>query len=383
MTDNNRRPRRARDLGIVVGALPTGPLNAITDVPGVRVGHTTIVDAPRLHTGVTAIVPDALGPDRRSLPCGLFVGNGFGKLVGATQVAELGAIETPILLTATLSAFRAADALVTHVLASPGHEETRTLNPVVGETNDGRLSDIRARPVTEAHVLAALDGATPGLPDEGCVGAGTGTMALGFKGGIGTSSREVGGRTVGVLVQSNFSGTLTVRGVPIVADGGSAAIAESPVTEPAPDAARPQPEGNSCMIVVATDAPLDARQLGRVARRAVFAMARVGSDFTSGSGDYALAFSTHGAPPSGSTPGAPPSGSGQDAAAGSVDDGDLDPVFAATMDAVEEALLNSLLTATTTVGHRGTATAVPHDLVLGRLRAAGVLPQPSTTGPVS
>lgn len=364
MSDNGQRPRRARDLGIVVGPLPTGPHNALTDVPGVRVGHTTIVDAPRLHTGVTAIVPDALGPDRRTLPCGLFVGNGFGKLVGATQVAELGAIETPILLTSTLSAFRAADALVTYMLASPGHEETRTLNPVVGETNDGRLSDIRARPVTEAHVLAALDGATAGPPDEGCVGAGTGTTALGFKGGIGTSSRLVGGWTVGVVVQSNFSGTLTVRGVPVPADGAPA---------PSP-AAADEPEGNSCMIVVATDAPLDARQLGRVARRAVFAMARVGSDFAGGSGDYALAFST---------PGAPSSGSAGDAAAGSVPERDLDPVFAAAMDAVEEALLNSLLTATTSVGHRGSATAVPHDLVTSRLRAAGVLPQPSAGTPAS
>jgi D-aminopeptidase len=351
-----------------VGPLPTGPHNALTDVPGVRVGHTTIVDAPRLHTGVTAIVPDALGPGRRSLPCGLFVGNGFGKLVGATQVAELGAIETPILLTATLSAFRVADALVTYMLAQPGHEETRTLNPVVGETNDGRLSDIRARPVAEAHVLAALDGATSGPPDEGCVGAGTGTMALGFKGGIGTSSRVVDGWTVGALVQANFSGTLTVRGVPIPADGADVA--------PPSDQ---QPEGNSCMIVVATDAPLDARQLGRVARRAVFAMARVGSDFAGGSGDYALAFST---------PGAPPSGSGVAAAGGSaagrnLAEGGLDPIFAATMDAVEEALLNALLTATTTVGHRGTATAVPHDLVLSRLRAAGVLPQPSAPTPAS
>ncbi|WP_285105215.1 P1 family peptidase [Promicromonospora sp. MEB111] len=366
MTNHSRQPRRVRDLGIVVGPVSTGPLNAITDVPGVRVGHTTIVDPPRLHTGVTAIVPDALEQGRSSLPCGLFVGNGFGKLIGATQVAELGAVETPILLTATLSAFRAADALVTHVLAGPGHEETRTLNPVVGETNDGRLSDIRARPITEAHVLAALDGATSGLPGEGCVGAGTGTMALGFKGGIGTSSRVVGGWTVGVLVQSNFSGTLTVRGVPIRADDGGAPAAAAPPAPGAPDVAALQPEGNSCMIVVATDAPLDARQLGRVARRAVFAMARVGSDFAGGSGDYALAFSTPGAP-----------------ASGSVDDADLDPVFAATMDAVEEALLNSLFMATTTVGHRGTATAVPHALVLDRLRAAGVLPQPSTTGPVS
>jgi D-aminopeptidase len=362
MSDNGQRPRRARDLGIVVGPLATGTLNAITDVPGVRVGHTTIVDAPRLHTGVTAIVPDALGPDRRTLPCGLFVGNGFGKLVGATQVAELGAIETPILLTTTLSAFRAADALVTYMLASPGHGETRTLNPVVGETNDGRLSDIRARPLTEAHVLAALDGATAGPPDEGCVGAGTGTMALGFKGGIGTSSRLVGDWTVGALVQSNFSGTLTVGGVPIPADAAR--------TPPSAD----EPEGNSCMIVVATDAPLDARQLGRVARRAVFAMARVGSDFASGSGDYALAFST---------PSAPPSGSAGDATGGSTAERDLDPLFAATMDAVEEALLNSLLTATTTVGHRGTATAVPHDLVVSRLHAAGVVVQPSAGAPAS
>ncbi|GGM22672.1 P1 family peptidase [Promicromonospora citrea] len=341
MTDA-QEPRRARELGIVVGSLPTGPHNALTDVPGVRVGHTTVADPPRLHTGVTAIVPDALGPGRRSLPCGLFVGNGFGKLVGATQLAELGAIETPVLLTATLSAFRAADALVTHVLAGPGHEATRTLNPVVGETNDGLLSDVRARPVTEAHVFAALDGATGGPVAEGCVGAGTGTTALGFKGGIGTASRLVEGWTVGVLVQSNFSGTLTVRGVPIPAD----------------DAA-PVPEGNSCMIVLATDAPLDARQLGRVARRAVFAMARVGSDFAGGSGDYALAFGVPGG--AGDTP--PP------------DDAALDPVFRATMDAVEEALLNSLFTATTTVGHRGTAVAVPHERVLRRLREAGAIPR--------
>ncbi|MBA8806776.1 P1 family peptidase [Promicromonospora sukumoe] len=376
---NQQQPRRVRDLGIVVGARPPGVLNAITDVPGVRVGHTTIVDAPRLHTGVTAIVPDALGATRRSLPCGLFVGNGFGKLIGATQVVELGAIETPILLTATLSAFRAADALVTHVLATPGHEETRTLNPVVGETNDGRLSDIRARPVTEAHVLAALGGATSGLPGEGCVGAGTGTMAPGFKGGIGTSSRRVGDWTVGALVQSNFSGTLTVRGVPIMPDDGAVPVAATSsasaaagrgATGDAPADPR-QPEGNSCMIVVATDAPLDARQLGRVARRAVFAMARVGSDFAGGSGDYALAFSTADTP------------SSDREAPGRVDDGDLDPVFVATTEAVEEALLNSLFMATTTVGHRGTATAVPHDLVLDRLRAAGVLPQPWAAGPAS
>lgn len=331
-----------RDLGLTVGSLPTGERNAITDVAGARVGHTTLRDGRRVNTGVTVVVPDQLGRERRTLPCGLFVGNGFGKLVGATQLVELGAIETPIVLTATLSAFRAADALLTHMLTRPGYEDVRTLNPVVGETNDGFLSDIRARPITEAHVLAAIDGATSERPAEGCVGAGTGTSALGFKGGIGTSSRVVdaGGapRVVGVLVQSNFSGTLTVRGVPVE-----------------PVETTPSVDGNSCMIVVATDAPLDARRLGRVARRAVFAMGRVGADFAGGSGDYALAFTT--AEPDDRL----------------LADADLDPVFAATMDAVEEALLASVLAATTTVGHRGTAHAVPHDLVVERLHAAGRL----------
>lgn len=345
------RPRPTpRELGIVVGDLPTGEHDALTDVPGVRVGHTTLHEGDRVHTGVTAVVPDVLGrgPGQRpSLPCGLAVGNGYGKLVGATQVAELGEIETPLLLTATLSAFRAADALVTHVLGRPGYEQVRSLNPVVGETNDGFLSDIRARPVTEEHVLAALDGAAPGPVAQGCVGAGTGTAALGYKGGIGTASRvvtgEAGSWTVGALVQSNFSGTLTVRGVPMPAVD---------LLGPAnPGGQRPD-DGNSCMIVVATDAPLDARRLDRVARRAVFAMGRVGAGYTHGSGDYALAFTT------------------ADPATPLVADAGLDPFFAATMDAVEEALLASVLTATTTVGHRGTCHAVPAAAVLRRLRAA-------------
>ncbi|MEL7976055.1 P1 family peptidase [Isoptericola sp. F-RaC21] len=341
-----------RELGVVVGGLPTGTANAITDVAGVRVGHTTLHEGERLHTGVTAVVPDALGArpgQRRTLPCGMFVGNGFGKLVGATQLEQLGAIETPIVLTATLSAFRAADALVTHVLAWPGYEEVRSLNPVVGETNDGYLSDIRARPITEADVLAALDGATDGPVAQGCVGAGAGTSALGYKGGVGTSSRrvEVAGetRTVGALVQSNFSGTLTVRGVPLPA-------AELLEPSAAPAA---HPDGNSCMIVVATDTPLDARRLERVARRAVLAMGRVGSDFAHGSGDYGLAFTTAG-------PDVP-----------LVPDDGLDPLFAAAMDAVEEALLASVFTATTTVGHRGTRHELPHDRALERLRAAGAV----------
>ncbi|MFE5308998.1 P1 family peptidase [Isoptericola sp. NPDC056605] len=357
-----------RELGVVVGGLPTGPANAITDVPGVRVGHTTLHEGEHLHTGVTAVVPDALGAgpgQRRALPCGLFVGNGYGKLVGATQLEQLGAIETPILLTATLSAFRAADALVTHVLAWPGYEDARTLNPVVGETNDGYLSDIRARPITEAHVLAALDGATSGPVEQGCVGAGAGTAALGYKGGIGTSSRrvDVAGRprTVGVLVQSNFSGTLTVQGVPLPAadllgtESISSAVPRAEEIDAVPKGSGPA-EGNSCMIVVATDAPLDARRLERVARRAVFAMGRVGSDFAHGSGDYGLAFTT------------------ADPADPLVPDDALDPLFAAATDAVEEALLASVFTATTTVGHRGTRHALPHDRALGRLRAAGWSP---------
>ncbi|MEU4781837.1 P1 family peptidase [Micromonospora sp. NPDC023633] len=346
-----QEPRRGRDLGIVVGTLPTGPLNAVTDVPGVRVGHTTLVDGSSIRSGVTAIVPDQL-TDRRSLPAGLFVGNGHGKMVGSTQVAELGEIETPVVLTATLSTFRAADALVTYMLRQPGREAVESLNPVVAETNDGFLSDIRARPVRAEHVLGALAEARGGLPAEGAVGAGTGTAALGFKAGIGTSSRLAttsgGTVTVGVLVQANFSGVLRVSGVPIRPE-------QVGVPTPPPPR-RPEQPGNSCVIVVATDGRLDARQLGRVARRAIFAMALVGSDFAGGSGDYALAFSTAET----RTPTAPES--------------DLEPVFAAVLEAVEEALLNSLFMARTTVGVKGRVRyAVPHDRMLDLLRAHRVV----------
>lgn len=335
---------RVDELPLAPGPYARGAANAITDVPGIRVGHTTVLDGD-LRTGVTAVVPDALGAQRRWLPAGLFVGNGFGKLIGATQVHELGAIETPVLLTSTLSAFRVADALVAHVLSWPGYEDVTTLNPVVGETNDGFLSDIRARALTAEHVVHAVTSAAAGTVAEGCVGAGTGTTALGYKGGVGTSSRVVaaGGAdaTVGALVQSNFGGVLTVAGVPMPAEE----LLGHPGVETT---------GNSCMVVVATDAPVDARQLGRVARRAVFAMARVGATFAHGSGDYALAFSV--------ADGAP------------VGDALLDPLFGATMDAVEEALLNSVLAATTTHGFRGAvAHAVPADVVRSRLRAAGVL----------
>ena len=283
--------------------------NAITDVPGVLVGHTTVRRPPEIHTGVTAIVPAGIGP-HHPVPAGLFVGNGFGKLVGATQLAELGLLESPVVLTSTLSAFRAADALVTWMLDQPENADVTTFNPVVGECNDGYLSDIRARPVTEAHVLDAIATAAPGPVEQGCVGAGTGTVALGYKAGIGTASRRLGEHTLGVLVQANFGGTLR--------------------RQPSPD---PTDDAGSCVIVAATDLPLDARQLGRLARRLVFALGRVGAAYAHGSGDYGIAFAT--------TRGQP------------VADADLSPLFEAALDATEEAVLNSLLAATTTTGRLG------------------------------
>jgi D-aminopeptidase len=332
MSDDWRR--RARELGLHAGSLEPGPLNAITDVTGVRVGQTTVIDGANIRTGVTAVVPDALDRAGGMLPAGLFVGNGFGKLTGATQLAELGTIETPVVLTGTLSAFRAADALVTYMLGLPGNERLITVNPVVGETNDGYLSDIRARPITEQHVLTAVTSAGGGPVEQGCVGAGTGTAALGFKAGIGSASRlaelaDGSAATVGALVQSNFSGTLTVLGVRIDPREALASGRHAPGTGSEQD----QPEGNSCMIILAVDRPLDARQLTRVAKRAVYAMGSVGADFAPGSGDYAIAFSTVQGQPQGQPFGQP------------VSDAALGPIFSATLEAVAEALLNSLLMA--------------------------------------
>jgi D-aminopeptidase len=347
---------RARELGIVPGSLPPGQYNAITDVPGVRVGHTTLVEGTDIRTGVTAIVHDGL-TGSQTLNAGLAVGNGYGKIVGTTQVSELGVIETPVVLTATMCTFRAADALVSYMLSLPGNEKLETVNPVVAETNDGFLSDIRRRPVTEEHVLAALRGATSGPVAEGAVGAGTGTWALGFKAGIGTSSRMVdcgatgGPVTIGALVQANFGGTLTVLGVPVPPE---------PAGSEAPSALGLASQergghGNSCVIVLATDAPLDSRRLGRVARRSLVGMARTGSDFSGRSGDYALAFST--APPAEPLP-----------------DSALDPLFVAAIDVTEEAILNSLLASGTVTGFRGHVRhAVPLDRVRELCRARGVL----------
>ena len=363
------------------GRLPTGAVNAITDVPGIRVGHATLIEGTGIRTGVTAVVHDELLPrgdehghtpqlpGTRKLAAGLSVFNGFGKMVGSTQVAELGTIETPVLLTATLSVFRVADALLSYLRERYGDEAPGTLNPVVAETNDGYLSDIWARPITAGHVRMALDTAAGGPVAEGCVGAGTGTGALGFKAGIGTSSRVAGSVTLGVLVQANFSGELTVLGAPVPATG----------TEREPG---PADRGNSCVIVLATDAALDSRQLERVASRAFAGMARVGSDFSGGSGDYALAISTvRPASAAGRTAESEPAAAegGPAAAKASsvtatasagypVPDKDLDLLFQAAIEATEEAILNSLFMAVTTTGFRGHVRhAVPLDEVVARL----------------
>ena len=360
-----RTRTRARELGLGVGTLPTGPLNAVTDVPGVRVGHRTVRPSPDVHSGVTAVVPGEVSP-RAPLPAGVFRGNGYGKFLGSTQVEELGLIETPVLLTSTLSAFRAADALVGWMLERPDCADVLSLNPVVGECNDGHLSDIRSRPVGEADVRAALDGARSGPVAEGCVGGGTGLGALGFKAGMGTSSRRVGladGRTVtlGALVQANFGGVLRVGGTTVTpADVGLAATpAPAPDDDSESQAAEGQAaEAGSCVVVLATDAPLDARQLARLARRGVFALARTGAGYGHGSGDYGLAFSTHGPA---SREALPP-----------VPDPALDPLFEAVLDSVEEAVLGSLLAAVTTTGvHGHTLHALPADALAAHLAAPG------------
>jgi D-aminopeptidase len=338
---------RARELGIVPGVLPPGPVNAITDVPGIRVGHATLIEGSDIRTGVTAIVHDAL-TGRSTLPAAAFAFNGFGKMVGSTQVDELGEVETPVLLTSTLATFTVADALVGYILGLPGNEELTSVNPFVAETNDFYLSDTRRRPIAAQDALAAIRDAASGPVAEGCVGAGTGTGALGFKAGIGTASRLVPRgdvtSTVGVLVQANFGGTLTVLGAPIPAPRG---VAEG------------QPQGNSCVIVLATDAPLDSRQLGRVARRCIAGMGRTGSDFAGHSGDYALALSTAG----GGT------GSGRSHL---VPENDLNVFFSAAMEATEEAILNSLFMAESMSGYQGhSRLAVPLDQVRGVVRRNG------------
>jgi D-aminopeptidase len=338
------RPR-ARELALAPGVFETGPLNAITDVAGVLVGHATVVEGDGIRTGVTAILPHGGNLFRDKVAGAVFVGNAFGKLAGSTQVQELGTIESPIVLTNTLAVGTAVDAVVRWTIAQPGNENVRSVNAVVGETNDGGLNDIRAMPITRERVHAALTSAAGGEVAEGAVGAGTGTIAFGWKGGIGTSSRRVpigmDTSTVGVLVQTNYGGRLTMGGVPLWRE-----------LSPREAAA---PADGSCMVVVATDAALDARALERLAARAIFALARTGSTYSNGSGDFAIAFSTHRSLRVTGAAGPQPRSV--------LPTDDLSPLFEAVLDATEEAVYNSMLKAVDTTGNGRTVRAVPVDTV--------------------
>jgi len=327
------RPR-AREAGVAPGILPPGALNAITDVAGVRVGQTTVIRGENVRTGVTVILPHGGNLFREKVPAAVFVGNGFGKLMGSTQIVELGEIESPIALTSTLNVPRVADALIDWMIALPGNQDVRSINVVVGETNDGQLNDIRGRHVGRAEVFAALSEAKSGPVEEGSVGAGTGTVAFGWKGGIGTSSRKLpaklGGWTVGVLVQSNYGGILTIDGAPVGRMLGQYYLKNEL-----------QLADGSIMIVIATDAPVDARNLERMGARAMMGLARTGAAGTNGSGDYAIAFSTVRNPPS------------------LLRNDDMSPLFLAVIEATEEAIYNSMFKATDV----GNVKALPIDEV--------------------
>ncbi len=362
----NTRPR-ATDLGLKVGVLPAGPLDAITDVAGVEVGHTTIISGDDIRTGLTAILPHSGNLYREKIPGAIFLGNAFGKIAGFTQVEELGEIETPILLTSTLSVPRVADALISYMLALPGNEDVLSINPVVGETNDGYLSDIRGRHITPDDVFAAIKHAKRGPVEEGAVGAGTGTVAFGWKGGIGTSSRRLpqslGGYTVGVLVQTNFGGVLTIAGAPVGQELGQYYLRKE--LEEA-GRGKDKPDG-SCMIVVATDAPLDARNLKRLAARAILGLARTGSSASNGSGDYAIAFSTAEQVRIHSTD------KGLTRKLEVVTNDAISPLFEAVIEATEEAIYNSMFKATTMTGNGHTIEALPIEKTVQILRQHRVI----------
>jgi D-aminopeptidase len=365
-TGPSTRPR-ASELGLKVGILPSGALDAITDVAGVEVGHTTIIRGDNIRTGVTAVLPHPGNLYREKVPGAVFTGNGFGKLAGFTQVEEMGEIETPILLTSTLSVPRAADALISYVLALPGNEDALSINPVVGETNDGYLNDIRGRHITPDDVLAAIQNANGGPVEEGDVGAGTGTIAFGWKGGIGTSSRRLpqnlGGYTVGVLVQTNFGGVLTIAGAPVGEELGRYYLRK----ELGQQSGGQDKADGSCMMIIATDAPLDARNLKRLAARAWLGMARTGTSASNGSGDYAIAFSTaarlriH---TSDKSPTRQVELLTNDA---------MSPLFLAAIEATEEAIYNSMFRATTMTGNGHTVEALPIDKTLEILREHRVI----------
>ena len=352
---------RARALGIVPGTLPPGPYNAITDVSGVRVGQATVRLGDSVRTGVTAILPHGGNPFLDRVPAAIHVGNGFGKLLGVTQVAELGELETPILLTCTLCVWKAADALVGWMLEQPGMADVRSINPVVGETNDGYvLNAIRSRPISDRDVRAALESARSGPVAEGSVGAGTGTVAFGWKGGIGTSSRRVEAGdstwTVGVLVQSNFGGDLLMLGVPVGRALGRQGVRRAADTQ--------GPRG-SIMIVVATDAPLSDRNIRRLAARAIVGLGRTGSAMGNGSGDYVIAFSTH--------PGVRRPFGAARLATTELGNDEMTGLFQGVAEATEEAIYNSMLMATTVSARGGTVEALPVAEVVRILDGHGVL----------
>lgn len=347
MAQTRERPR-AREAGVIVGGLQPGPLNAITDVAGVRVGHITIHEGDDVRTGVTAILPHAGNPFLERVPAAVHIANAYGKLVGSTQVQELGELETPILLTCTLCVWRAADAMVEWLLGQPGMENVRSINPVVGETNDGGLNDIRKRPIRAEHVVRALESASGGAVAEGSVGAGTGTVAFGWKGGIGTSSRVAAPYTVGVLVQTNYGGSLVINGAPVGQELRSRSQRGS--------------GDGSIMIVVATDAPLDARNLDRLALRAITGLARTGSSMSNGSGDFVIAFSTAASVRRKTTDG------GQPRTVQDLPNDYTSNLFRAVAEATEEAIYNSLFKATTVKSAGMTIEALPIETTLEILR---------------
>ena len=371
------RPR-AREAGLSIGVLPTGPLNGITDVAGVLIGHTTIIRGDNIRTGVTTVLPHGGNIFQEKVPGAVFVGNGFGKLAGSTQVNELGEIETPITLTSTLAVPRTADHLISYMLSLPGNENVQSINPLVAETNDGFLNDIRGRHIASDDLVAAIKSAKSGAVDEGSVGAGTGTVAFGWKGGIGTSSRKLpanlGGYTVGVLVQTNFGGVLSIDGVPVGKELGKYYLKDSvgqngntptPARKnPRSDIHDPRSADGSIIIVIATDAPLDNRQLDRLAERSMSGLARTGSAMTNGSGDYAIAFSTA------VENRIKPLASGANVRNVQVVANDaISPLFLAVIEATEEAIYNSLFRATTVTGKdKRTVEALPIEQTLTILR---------------
>jgi D-aminopeptidase len=359
MTAPSEAAQRPREAGIVFGILAPGPLNAITDVAGVKVGHVTLIEGTNVRTGVTAILPHGGNLYQDKVPAGFAVGNAYGKFMGSTQVRELGEIETPIILTNTLNVPEAAAGIIQWTLRQPGNEEVRSVNAIVGETNDGYLNDIRGRHVTPAHAIAAIDAAREGPVQEGAVGAGTGTVAFDWKGGIGTSSRRLpkslGGWTVGALVQTNFGGVLSVAGVPVGQALGRYMLKD--------ELSKASGDG-SVIIVLATDAPLSDRNLERLARRAFSGIARTGSPMTNGSGDYAIAFST--SPDVRRTP----ERRAKPSPIVDLPNEPMTPLFEAAVEATEEAVINSLFAATATDGNGHHVDALPVDQVVKLYRRA-------------